>query len=166
MLPYSLAKKNQVKKVVLLITAMILVFMASAQTHKTAQRLIHYNLSAKNLALEGYDPVSYFSGKPVKGRAEYAVQHEGVMYRFANAAHKEVFLKSPSVYKPQYGGWCAYAMGSNGTKISVDPQTFKIVNGKLYLFYHIFFNNTLTSWNKNEAVLMKAADVSWNGFFH
>lgn len=31
----------------------------------------------------------------------------------------------------------------------------KIVNGKLYLFYNAFFNNTLKSWNKNEAALKK-----------
>jgi len=35
-------------------------------------------------------------------------------------------------------------------KVEVDPGTFKIVDGKLYLFYNKFFNNTLKSWNKDE----------------
>jgi hypothetical protein len=60
--------------------------------------------------------------------------------------------------EPAYGGWCAYAMGSTGEKVSVDPKTFKIVNGRLNLFYNRFFNNTLDDWNKDEVNLKKKAD--------
>ena len=42
-------------------------------------------------------------------------------------------------------------MGTKGAKVSVDPETFKIIDGKLYLFYNSFFNNTLKDWNKDEA---------------
>jgi len=47
----------------------------------------------------------------------------------------------------------------------VDPETFKIVNGKLYLFYNKFFNNTLKSWNKDEANLKIKADKNWTNIF-
>ncbi|CAN5522902.1 hypothetical protein BH10BAC1_BH10BAC1_15570 [soil metagenome] len=52
-------------------------------------------------------------------------------------------------------------MGATGEKVEVDPETFKIVNGKLYLFYNSYFNNTLSKWNKDEKNLNKTADVNW-----
>jgi hypothetical protein len=52
-------------------------------------------------------------------------------------------------------------MGSKGEKVSIDPKTFKITNGKLYLFYNKFFNNTLTDWNKDETGLQHKADANW-----
>ncbi len=80
---------------------------------------------------------------------------------FSNALNKEKFLKNPSHYVPQYGGWCAYAMGANGEKVDVNPETFKIIDDKLYLFYNAFFNNTLKSWNKDEKNLKSKADSNW-----
>ena len=56
-------------------------------------------------------------------------------------------------------------MGANGEKVEVNPETFKIINGKLYLFYNAFFNNTLTDWNKNEAALKAKADKNWKSIF-
>ena len=80
--------------------------------------------------------------------------------------NKEEFRKSPARYEPEYGGWCAYAMGAKGEKVAVDPGTFKIVNNKLYLFYNKFFNNTLKDWNKDEANLKTKADASWGKINH
>jgi len=121
----------------------------------------HYNLD-KGLALEGYDAVSYLlQNKAVKGSREYAVYHQGITYYFSSASNKEEFKKSPARFEPAYGGWCAYAMGAKGEKVSVDPKTFKIIDGKTYLFYNKYFNNTLTTWNKNEADLKPRADRNW-----
>lgn len=125
----------------------------------------HYNL-ANGIAVEGYDPVAYFKlNKAVKGSKNLAVWSQGVTYYFSSVANKEAFSLSPLKYEPQYGGWCAYAMGNTGEKVSVDPQTFKIVDGKLYLFYNRFFTNTLKDWNKNEATLKKNADLNWPKLF-
>jgi hypothetical protein len=55
---------------------------------------------------------------------------------------------------------------SYGEKVEVDPSTFKIVDGKVYLFYNKYFNNTLTDWNKNEKVLHTNADKTWATFKH
>lgn len=88
--------------------------------------------------------------------------HEGVVYYFSMPVNKEYFLKNPSKFEPQYGGWCAFAMGDSNEKVSINPETFKISNGKLYLFYNAFFNNTLKSWNKNESGLMMKADANWS----
>jgi len=72
----------------------------------------------------------------------------------------------PERYNPQYGGWCAYAMGDTGEKVSVDPETFKILDGKLYLFYHTFLSNTLNSWNEDEEHLKMEADKNWQKLIH
>lgn len=119
------------------------------------------NLSKSGLALEGYDPVSYFSGNPVKGKSSLAVKFDGAVYYFASEGNKTNFKKDPAKYAPAYGGYCAYAMGEKGEKVSIDPLTYKIKNGKLLLFYNKFLNNTLEDWNKNEPELLKKAELNW-----
>ena len=146
-----------------LITAFVLLLLLVNEStgQNDALRLKHFNLDGK-LAIEGYDPVAYFKQhEAVKGHKEWAVSHQDVIYYFSSLVNKEEFKKNPSIYEPQYGGWCAYAMGSKGEKVSVDPKTFKVTNGKLYLFYNKFFNNTLTEWNKNEKGLQPKADANW-----
>jgi len=56
-------------------------------------------------------------------------------------------------------------MGSSNEKVEIDPGTFKIQNGKLYLFYHTWVNNTLSKWNDNEANLKAKADKNWTAIF-
>ena len=120
-----------------------------------------FNLE-KNVAIQGYDPVAYFTDhKAVKGKKEFAVNAEGVVYYLSSPANKELFIKNYKNYEPQYGGWCAYAMGATGEKVEIDPGTFKILDGKLYLFYNSFFNNTLPKWNKDETKLHSNADKNW-----
>jgi len=57
-------------------------------------------------------------------------------------------------------------MGKSGEKVEIDPSTFKILNGKLYLFFNKYFNNTLKSWNKDEASLRTKADTNWQKILH
>lgn len=126
----------------------------------------HFNTDNAGVAIAGYDAVSYFTKQePVKGKKEYAVNDDGITYYFATSSNRDLFKANPKKYEPQYGGWCAYAMGEKGEKVEVDPETFKIVDGKLYLFYNRFFNNTLTSWNKNEVKLKTQADKNWDKIF-
>ena len=124
-----------------------------------------FNLE-KGIAIDGYDPVAYFkSNKAVKGSKSLAVFYQGVTYHFSSPENKEDFKKNPSRYEPEYGGWCAYAMGAKGEKVTIDPETFKIVSGKLYLFYNRYFTNTLKSWNKDESNLKMKADQHWKKIF-
>lgn len=128
---------------------------------QTTKRQQEYNLE-KGLAIQGYDPVAYFTNnKAIKGKKELAANFEGVIYYFSSAANKDAFVKNPRKYEPQYGGWCAYAMGATGEKVEIDPETFKILDGKLYLFYHTWSNNTLPKWNKDEVKLKANADKVW-----
>jgi YHS domain-containing protein len=128
-----------------------------AELHKK-----NFNLSKSGLAIEGYDPVAYFTAqKAVEGKQDISLTTEGINYRFATTQNRDLFKANPAKYQPQYGGWCAYAMGANGEKVEIDPETFKLVDGKLYLFYNKLFNNTKKSWNKDEKNLKSKADVNW-----
>ncbi len=128
-------------------------------------RTTHFNLE-EDLAIQGYDPVAYFTEKKaVEGKKEYQYDYLGVPYRFKSAENMETFKSNPDRYEPAYGGWCAYAMGVTGDKVKVDPETFKIVDGKLNLFYNFFFTNTLKDWNKDEGNLKTAATTNWSKIF-
>ncbi len=152
------------KRSFLLSLFVILAFSAFTQTAEVRKK--QYNLS-NNLAISGYDPVAYFTTKKaVKGKSMYSVTEKNVTYYFSSKENKEAFIKTPSAYEPEYGGWCAYAMGATGEKVPVDPETFKIINNKLYLFYNRFFNNTLKDWNKDEANLKSKADIAWKKFIN
>ena len=133
-----------------------------------AVRLKHFNLGRNKLALSGYDPVSYHTGKPKKGSSKRAVRHKGVIYRFASEANKQTFFKSPSKYEPAYGGWCAWAM-REGSKTEIDPESYLIIDGQLYVFYNGFWGNTRTEWvalakTESNITLIKQADRGWKGF--
>jgi YHS domain-containing protein len=144
----------------------LLIFSVSSIAQNTDLRTRQYNLSNK-LAIQGYDPVAYFlQNKALKGKKELNHTYQGVVYYFSSKNNLEAFQKNPTAYEPQYGGWCAYAMGANGEKVDVDPETFKIIDQKLYLFYNRFFNNTLKSWNKDESRLKVKADQSWQKIIH
>lgn len=148
------------------IFAGVLMLVTACADAQESLRLRHFNLD-EQVALSGYDPVAYFTrGKAVKGNKRLTARYEGVLYYFSDAANRDAFLKNPAAYEPQYGGWCAYAMGAKGEKVPVDPETFKVLDGKLYLFYNRFFNNTLTSWNKDESRLKSKADASWKTIYH
>jgi YHS domain-containing protein len=128
-------------------------------------RTAHFNLKG-TLAIKGYDPVSYFlQNKVTKGNANLSYEYEGVTYYFSTLQNKQTFIKQPSKYEPEFGGWCAYAMGLEGKKVSINPETFKIIDEKLYLFYNAFGTNTLVLWNKNESHLKANAKSNWTSIF-
>lgn len=124
-------------------------------------KIEHINVDG-GIAIKGYDPVAYFTaGKPTKGLEKYSLKYKTIVYHFATEENKKAFELNPSKYEPEYGGWCAYAMGDGGKKVEIDPKTFKIIMGRLYLFYNAYFNNTLKSWNKDEDNLKIKADKNW-----
>jgi len=151
------------KQIGILLFLFLLAGHAFAQT--TEIRKKQFNLEKAGLAIQGYDPVAYFtSHKALEGKKEISAVYNGTTYRFTTRQNRDEFTKNPARYEPQYGGWCAYAMGKQGEKVEVDPETFKIVDGKLYLFYNKYFNNTLKSWNQDETRLKGRADQNWARF--
>lgn len=136
-----------------------------------ARNTKHYNIEKDTTkpAISGYDPVAYFgepgategSGTPTKGDKKFAYRYRGVTYWFASQKNLDAFKKDPRKYEPAYGGWCAYAMGATGEKVEIDPKSFKITGGRLYLFYKDFFNDTRAKWSKDEKSLNSKADANW-----
>ncbi|HLZ16418.1 MAG TPA: YHS domain-containing (seleno)protein [Cyclobacteriaceae bacterium] len=148
-------------KNLIFLSLIISAHLAFAQSDDARKK--NFNIK-KNVAIEGYDPVSYFDNKPAEGETTWTLAQKGVIYQFSTAANLARFKADPGKYEPAYGGWCAYAMGETGEKVKIDPETFKIVEGKLYLFYNFWGNNTLKDWNKNEKTLKLKADQNWKKF--
>ena len=139
-------------------------FVAGAQSEDAARRR---NFNTDNdLALKGFDPISYFKGTPVKGNIKIGHDYKGITYYFANENNREEFKKAPAKYEPAYGGWCAYTVALNGERVKVNPTTFKIIDGKLHLFYNSNGDNRLLKWNKDEKKLKAKADVHWREKMH
>lgn len=121
----------------------------------------HYNIQ-KGAVAKGYDVVAYFNNNALKGSKEFSTNHDGVTFLFATKKNLETFKESPEKYTPQYGGYCAYAIGVKGSKVSINPETFEIRDGKLYLFYNRGRTNTLELWTKEGAEkLRNQADKNW-----
>jgi len=118
------------------------------------------NTSFTGLAIDGYDPVAYFTeNKPVKGNGQFQFEFGGAKYRFASAANRDLFATDPRKYVPQYGAFCAYAV-SKGYTADTDPLAWRIVDGKLYLNYNA---GAQTEWEKDVAGNIKKGDANWPG---
>lgn len=91
------------------------------------------NADANDIAIKGYDTVSYFTkGKPVKGSESYTATYRGAIYQFSTADNRDLFRSAPERYAPQFGGYCAMGVALE-KKLDTDPLAYKIVDGKLYL---------------------------------
>jgi len=116
------------------------------------------NVDASGLALQGYDPVAYFSEKkPVPGKPEFTARHESATYRFASAANRDAFAAAPAKYAPQYGGYCAYGI-AQGALVDVDPNAWRIVDGRLYLNYS---RSVRSQWSSDVPGYVRKADANW-----
>jgi len=111
-----------------------------------------------HLMLRGNDPVAYHTvGKPVTGDPAIKSTHDGLTYRFASEANRKVFLSDPNRYVPAFGGYCAsgahYAL-----KARIGAETFKIVDGRLYLFGS---PRSRRHWELDEAANIKLGEWYW-----
>ncbi len=109
-----------------------------------------------DVAILGYDPVAYFSdGKPVKGDPKFTHDWMGAKWQFASASNLGLFKADPEKYAPQYGGYCAYGV-SQGHLVAIEPDKFKILDGKLYLNYDADVQST---WLKDPGGYVRQADA-------
>ncbi|MEO1583248.1 MAG: YHS domain-containing (seleno)protein [Planctomycetota bacterium] len=140
---------------------------AEAQQAERYRNIGEWDLGRRDLAIGGYDPVAYFpegGGKATKGKKNIETRYKGVVYRFKSTANRDLFLRAPDRYEPQYGGWCAWAMAQGG-KTEVNPKSFIVRDDKLFLFYDGLFGDTRKDWREgNHASLVTQADGTWNGF--
>jgi len=112
----------------------------------------------KGIAIDGYDPVAYFTdNKPVRGSTAFSYKWMDATYLFSSADHRDHFAAEPQKYVPQYGGYCAYAV-SQGHTASIDPEAWRIVDGKLYLNYS---KGVQKKWAADTADYIQQADRNW-----
>lgn len=142
-----------------IITSTFLTFFLTCFVHVLHAQL---NIDKNKLAVSGYDLVDYFNGKASPGNENFLSSYKGANYLFKNEINKRTFEKSPGEYLPQYGGWCAYAMGYNGKKVEINPESFSIENKKLYLFYKTTFTDTKKKWFRSNEKLKSKANQNWN----
>ncbi|HXG44577.1 MAG TPA: YHS domain-containing (seleno)protein [Gemmatimonadales bacterium] len=118
------------------------------------------NTDRQGLAIQGYDPVAFFTeGKPVKGTPEFQLHHGGGIYHFASEAHREAFRQDPAKYEPQFGGFCAWAV-SRGYTASVEVATGQVVDGRLIFNYS---RAVQRRFNEDPRGNLAKADRNWPG---
>lgn len=142
------------KRILSAILLVALVLPAVAQTKSLL------NLDKAGVAIQGYDPVAFFTdGKPVKGDAKFVVRHNGATYFFASKEHRDAFKVEPTKYEPAFGGYCAYGV-SRGKVVEIDVDAFQIVDGRLLLQYSKGVRN---DFNKDAKANLSKADANWPG---
>ena len=116
------------------------------------------NKSSAGVAIKGYDVLAYFvDAKPVRGSAQFSHPWNGATWQFASAANRDRFAKDPEAYAPQYGGYCAYGMAKDSV-VDIDPEAWRIVEGKLYLNYS---QGVQRQFLADVPGLVMAADRNW-----
>jgi len=116
------------------------------------------NSGPDGIAIKGYDPVAYFTiGRPVKGTALYSYEWNGAKWLFLSREHLDLFTADPEMYAPKYGGYCAYAV-SQGATADIDPDSWSIVDGRLYLNLN---RDVQSLWSGDIKGYIEKADRNW-----
>lgn len=119
-----------------------------------------YTNSATGIAINGYDPVAYFTvGAPVQGLEEFSAEWSDVPWHFSSAENRDLFLADPERYAPQYGGWCSFAMAHDAFAPTV-PEAWSVRDDKLYLN---FSEGVRSQWVSNFEELLPRAESNWQG---
>lgn len=132
-----------------------------AATNPCAGAEVTLQVNVENgVAIDGADTVAYFTAsEAVIGSAEFAHEWQGATWHFASAENRDLFAANPEQYAPQYLGYCAWAV-SQGSTAPIDPEAWKIVDGKLYLNYDKRVQNR---WAKDIPGNIAKADANWPG---
>lgn len=142
------------KKYLLFLVVVTLAFPALAQMKALL------NVDSAGIAIQGYDPVSFFTdGKPVKGDSKFVSKRDGAVYLFATREHKDLFNADPKKYEPMFGGYCAYGVSRNKL-VEIDVDAYQIVDGKLLLQYS---KGVRDDFNKDQPGNLAKANANWPG---
>ncbi len=113
-----------------------------------------------NVAIQGYDPVAYFTmSKAVPGSEEFAYDWLGANWYFSNDAHRQQFAAEPVRYAPRYGGYCAIGVAFGELVAAIDPEAWFIVDDKLYLQYSKAVD---ADFRADRTALLSDAEANWD----
>lgn len=144
-------------KHILTIAGMALL-MGAASPAAFADKAPVYTGLFSNLAVQGHDPVAYFTDqKPVEGKKAFSTEYQGAEFRFASQENLDLFLADPETYAPQYGGYCAWAV-AQGYTAKGSAENWSIVDGKLYLNYN---DKVQSDWDKDRPGFIASANANW-----
>jgi YHS domain-containing protein len=119
---------------------------------------IDINANGNDLAIQGYDPVAYFTQKkPTKGSNDFTATYKNAIYHFRSEQNRDLFRASPAKYAPQFGGFCAYGV-TKGRKFDTDPTAWRVVDGKLYLNLN---KDVQKVWLENVPGYITNANQTW-----
>jgi YHS domain-containing protein len=142
------------KKLSLMLFALALALTVFGQTKPKTL----LNLDKTGVAIQGYDPVAFFTGnKPVKGTDAFVRRYNGAVYFFASKENRDLFAKDPAKYEPAFGGYCAYGV-SRDKLVEIDVDAFQIVDGRLLLQYS---KGVRDDFNKDQKGSLAKADANW-----
>lgn len=140
-----------------LLTLALLIAAALPALSQTKSLL---NLDKSGLAIQGHDPVAFFTeNKPVKGKPKFVARHAGATYLFATKEHRDSFKADPAKYEPAFGGYCAFGVSKNRL-IEIDVDAFQIVDGKLLMQYS---KGVREDFNKDTNGNLTKANTNWPG---
>lgn len=113
-----------------------------------------------NVAIQGYDPVAYFTdGRATMGSPTISKKWLGATWYFASVQHRDAFISEPVRYAPQFGGFCTGGMSVKEASANLDPEAFRIVDGKLFLFSGK--EGLEEDFDANPAPVIAKAEAEW-----
>ena len=122
----------------------------------TTERIVVNRYSG--LAIEGFDPVAYFTDeKAIKGLPEFEAAEGGAVWRFQNAGNRDAFAANPEIYGPQFGGYDPIDV-ARGVALAGNPRFFLVAGQRLYLFGR---EETRNAFAADPARFLKDAQARW-----
>ena len=137
-----------------LISALALGLSGCAKTAEPAAIM-----SVEHVALEGYDPVAYFtSARAYKADETYSYSYEGLSWHFETSDNLASFQADPAKYIPVFGGFCAYELADEELVYS-KPEFWHIHNGQVYLFSS---EDAKEEWFRDIDTMILKAQTQWD----
>ena len=122
----------------------------------TTERVVTNRYSG--LAIEGFDPVAYFTdAAATQGRPEFEAAEAGVVWRFRNEGNRASFVAHPEIYGPQFGGYDPTDL-VRGVTCAGNPRFWVVAGNRLYLFNR---ENSRDAFAANPAHFLKEAATRW-----
>ena len=142
---------NMLKFAIILVVMLLFVAVTYSQQNAKPIDLVY---STKDGAIQGYDPVAYFTdGKPVQGKTDLVYVWKDATGHFTSDEHRALFEQNPEKYAPQFGGYCAYGW-SKGYNAKIDPVAWTILDDKLYLNYNL---DVKSKWDEKRSEYIELA---------
>ncbi|MBI3699559.1 MAG: hypothetical protein HY242_03840 [Afipia sp.] len=134
----------------------LLAMLAGGAFAASTERIVVNRLTA--LAIDGYDPVAYFTDKDaLQGQPEFEASDQGAIWRFRSAANRAIYLEHPDIYGPRFGGYDPTAV-ARGKPVPGRAQIWLIDHERLYLFSR---EESRDQFAASPQRLLEQADAKW-----